>query len=126
MATASGAQGLKQTKGYFVTVAVLPSTLQYSAPTVSGAGGSYQVGPLAAQTTGTTSLNIAAGQYLKDMGKTVVSSTRTFRKVQLLMANGPVLTATGAASGAPFYIELVNSQSAQAGAAQVAYLPGLF
>lgn len=123
MATASGVLGPKQTKGYFVTVAVLPSTIQYSAPVVAGAGGSYSVNPLVAQSVG--SADISSGVLLKDMGKTVVSSNRTFRKVQRVVASGPNLTATGAASGAPFYIELSNGQNLQTGTASVAYLPGL-
>lgn len=38
---------------------------------------------------------IAAGGVLKDMGKTVVSSTRTFRKVQLVVKSHSTLSTFG-------------------------------
>jgi len=39
-----------------------------------------------------SSLNVAGGAILKDMGKTVVSSLRTFRKVQLVRHNSTIST----------------------------------
>lgn len=118
--------GPKQSKGYFVTLAALPSTQQFIWSGASGAGGSYTPGVMVAGG-GNTSVSgtIASGVLLKDMGKTVVSSSHAFRKVQLVSSGGPVVGAPTALQGLPFYIELVTAQSAQSAAAQVAYLPGL-
>jgi hypothetical protein len=133
---ASGVQGFKQTKGYFVAVGALPSTQQFIWTTRgTGSGGSYLPGSMTpgGNTPAPSTGVIAAGSLLKDMGKTVVSSTHTYRKVQRVITNGPSLTATVACDGAPFYIELDTYQSQQnggtavlgQGAATVAYLPGL-
>jgi hypothetical protein len=126
MATASGVLGPKQSKGYFVTLASLVSSVQYNAPVVAGAGGSFSVGPLTSQSASAPSgvADIPTGQYLKDMGKTVVSSNRTFRKVQRVVA-ATNLTTSAAALGAPFYIELPTSSNVNPVGTQVAYLPGL-
>jgi hypothetical protein len=126
---ASGVQGPKQTRGYFVALSALPSTQQFMSSGSGGAGGSYLPGVMTpgGNTASGNAGVIASGSVLKDMGKTVVSSTHTFRKVQLVVAGGPAFSTnvTAANTGAPFYIELVTGQSAQATAASVAYLPGL-
>jgi hypothetical protein len=45
---------------------------------------------------GATGLTTAGGAILKDMGKTIVSSLRTFRKVQLVVSNSnPTLSTFG-------------------------------
>ena len=124
--------GPKQSKGYFVALAALPSTQQFIWSGASGAGGSYTPGVLTAgggtQASGASGL-ISTGSLLKDMGKTVVSSSHTFRKVQAVLTAGPVVGAATAALGLPFYIELVTGQNTNQGvtctAASVAYLPGL-
>jgi hypothetical protein len=41
----------------------------------------------------------SAGSVFKDMGKTVVSSTRTFRKVQLMLPTGPSTLSTFGVAG---------------------------
>jgi hypothetical protein len=123
MATASGMMGPKQTRGYFVLLSTLSTTLQYSIAAGTGAGGSYLPGAITTPYLSTLSTSM----LLKDMGKTVVSSTRTFRKVQPLIASGPAATTvTNPAAGASFYIELNTGQNLSSAGTQVAYLPGLF
>jgi len=136
---ASGSEGPKQTRGYFVPLAnCVPSMLQYSGG--AGAGGSFLPGNFspatwAAAGTGAGALlssiaSVGAGGLLRDMGKTVVSSNRTFRKVQLIsrsLAGG--VTGSDATSG-PYltgYIELAtgNALASVASPAPVAYMPGL-
>jgi hypothetical protein len=120
-------QGLKQTRGYFVLLSTLNSSIQFAIAAGSGAGGSYLPGAVTTQA-GLAPSGVAAipsGAVLKDMGKTVVSSTHTFRKVQTMVAQGPSITATAAATGLPFYIELNTGQNLSAVGTQVAYLPGL-
>jgi hypothetical protein len=131
MATASGAEGFKQSRGYFVALANIPFGQQFNLTVApSGAGGSWNSGTMAAFTTGATS-TIAANSLLKDMGKTVVktpadaAAPRVYRKVQLVHGTGPSVTATTPATGMPFYIELVTGQVSQSLAAPVAYMPGL-
>jgi len=137
---ASGANGFKQTNGYFVPLARCDNkVLEYTGG--NGAGGDYKPGSFQLASWASTnplvsSINgLGAGGLLKDMGKTVVSSNRTFRKVQLI---GPGVN-TGGVNGVatpvacPYltaYIELSTGQSGVAsgsgvGAAPVAYLPGL-
>ena len=140
MATASNVRGFKQTNGYFVPLAnCATSTVILNYTGGSGAGGSYVPGaftgaPWAAGGTGSagavlsTIASVGAGGLLKDMGKTVVSSNRTFRKVQLVgRAAGQSASLT---SSGPFftgYIELATGLNGAEGAAPapVAYLPGL-
>jgi hypothetical protein len=64
------------------------------------------------------------------MGKTVVSSNRTFRKVQLIapsLAGGVVGVETTAGKYLTAYVELAtgNALATAAAPAPVAYLPGL-
>jgi hypothetical protein len=114
-------QGLKQTRGIFVLLSTLNSTSQFSIAAGSGAGGSYLPGAV----TVPYSTLVLSATLLKDMGKTVVSSTRTFRKVQPILANGPVIGASSPSVGLPFYIELNTGQNLSSATTQVAYLPGL-
>lgn len=132
---ASGSQGPKQTRGYFVPLGRCDNkVLQYSGG--AGAGGSFLPGNFATASWVATNplvstiVSATAGGLLRDMGKTVVSSNRTFRKVQLIApshaggvvgvdsTSGPYLTA---------YIELAtgNALATAATPAPVAYLPGL-
>ncbi|NDB84055.1 MAG: hypothetical protein EB127_15265, partial [Alphaproteobacteria bacterium] len=104
-------------------------------------GGSFLPGNFSAATwaaagTGAGALlssisSIGQGGLFRDMGKTVISSNRTFRKVQLVtrsLAGG--VTGSDATSG-PYltgYIELgTGNQLAVAGSAcaPVVYMPGL-
>jgi hypothetical protein len=138
---ASGSQGPKQTHGYFVPLGnCVPSMLQYAPG--SGAGGSFLPGTfspadwaLVANSNSAGRLlssisSVGAGGLLRDMGKTVVSSNRTFRKVQLVtpsLAAGVVGVDTTKGPYLTAYIELAtgNQFASAATPAPVAYLPGL-
>lgn len=134
--------------GYFIPVGnVANKVLQYTPG--SGSGGSALAGSFStatwAQGSGSASpytstiSSVAAGGLLRDMGKTVVSSGRTFRKIQLMTntvsTGGVGGVAPGAAANADYltgYIELgsgfnsVGSGSNSTNIAPVAYYPGLF
>ena len=136
---ASGSQGPKQTRGYFVPLGNCANkVLHYSGG--AGAGGSFLPGNFteaswaAGKSTAsplTSTINaIGAGGLLKDMGKTVVSSNRTFRKVQLVapsLAGGVVGVDTTSGPYLTAYIELAtgNALATAASPASVAYMPGL-
>jgi len=137
--------GFKQSAGgFFVPLGnVGNAVLAFTA--AGGAGGSYQVGSFAAAAwaqSGTTPSkytstisSIAAGGVLRDMGKSVVSAGRVFRKVQLLTSTvstggvgGPVGSTNPVVDYLTGYIEL-GSGLANGGLpgtfAPVAYYPGL-
>lgn len=122
---ASGVQGPKQSKGYFVALANIPVTQQFSSSLSGGAGGSFAPGVMTASDSNTST--IVTNTLLKDMGKTVVSTTYTFRKVQTVVAGGPPVLSTGVtyAHGRPFYVMLVTGQDTRTLAPPLAYLPGL-
>lgn len=138
------ARGFKQSAGgFFIPLGDVGSrVLAYSG--AGGAGGSFQTGGFSAAawaTNGSTPSkqtssisSVATGGILRDMGKSVVSAGRVFRKVQLLCStvstggvNGPV----GANSSVDYftgYIELGSGMTLAGGAAApapVAYYPGL-
>lgn len=140
MANASGFRGPKQTNGYFVPLAdCRGAVLTYTAGV--GAGGSFLPGSFASASTLLDSYalssisSLGAGGLMRDMGKTVVSSNRTFRKVQVVAPNGTSVAGTGGVfdTGAgthayqACYIELAtgNSWVSAAVPAKVAYLPGI-
>ena len=141
---ASGVQGPKQSRGYFVPTGNCCDKV-YGYTAGSGAGGSYLPGSFDSGSVWCRANNaqkillssissVGAGGLLKDMGKTVVSSNRTFRKVQLVAAGN---TATSFApvngdstSSGPYltgYIELAtgNQLTALTPCSPVAYMPGL-
>jgi len=133
---ASGSQGPKQTRGYFVPLGRCDTkVLQYSEG--AGAGGSWLPGNFSAASWVATDARVStiaavgAGGLLRDMGKTVVSSNRTFRKVQLIapsLAGGVVGDRTTSGNYLTGYIELATGNAlsvSNATAAPVAYLPGL-
>jgi len=132
---ASGSQGPKQTRGYFVPLGRCDDkVLQYSEG--AGAGGSFLPGNFSpaswVATDGRVSTirTVGAGGLLRDMGKTVVSSNRTFRKVQLIspsLAGGVAGVDTTSGKYLTGYIELAtgNALATAAVPAPVAYLPGL-
>jgi hypothetical protein len=142
MANASGFRGQKQTNGYFVPLAnCVASVFQYNG--ASGAGGSFLPGnftradwstPGNAASAGallSTISSIGQGGLLRDMGRTVVSSNRTFRKVQLITpSSAGGVSGTSTVNGPYFtgYIELGTGNSlsvSNATPAPVAYMPGL-
>lgn len=136
-------RGLKQSPGgFFVPLGnVADKVLQYT--TVGGAGGSFQVGSFALATWGqggtsaskfTSSISaVAAGGLLRDMGKTVVSAGRTFRKIQLMTSSVSTGGVNGTAAGGnpnvdylTGYIELGSGfNGTMPSGAPVAYYPGL-
>ena len=98
----------KQTNALYVPLGnCADKVLQYTPG--SGSGGSAQVGSfgpaawaagqLGASKYTSTISTIGAGGYFRDMGKTVVSSSRTFRKVQLLVNAVGVVSTSGVAGG---------------------------
>jgi hypothetical protein len=131
-------RSFKQTNGYFVPVADCRNRI-YTYTPAGGAGGDFKAGTFvtavwssapasaAAQPLSTLVASAGAG-LLKDMGKTVVSANRTFRKVQLVV---PGLSTGGVSAVVSdyvtSYIELSGAGGSAGGAVtQVAYLPGLF
>lgn len=127
MATGSGAFGAKcgfnqSGGGLFIVLtggitAAAGAAQGFEAAVASGSGGSFvQAMPVA------NAVTVAAGQVLKDMGKTlnIPTSTgrmRTFRKFQVVgNASGdaanfgvnPNGSATGAPGGRPFYLETMR------------------
>ena len=138
-------RGYKQSAGgFFIPLGnVATQVLQYT--TVGGAGGSFlpgsfslavwgQGGTSASKFTSTISA-VAAGGLLRDMGKTVVSAGRTFRKIQLMtstVSTGGVTGAAGATTNPNVdyltaYIELGSgfNGTGNSAPAPVAYYPGL-
>ena len=125
MATGSGAFGLKagfnQSGGGYYTVISTIAVANFQAYTPgTGSGGATTAGTIAtynyaADGAINTSSLLAVGNVLKDMGKTVVSSGRTFRKFQGVAAAslstfgvtgaGPVSPAAGYVTG---YLEVAR------------------
>ena len=135
---ASGSQGPKQSHGYFVPLGDCRSkVLRYTGGV--GAGGSFLPGAFSPATWNDSDSNskylssissLGAGGLLKDMGKTVVSSNRTFRKVQLVAPSLAAGVVGGTGSNGQYltgYVELAtgNAVASDASPAPVAYLPGL-
>jgi hypothetical protein len=138
--------GLKNTAGGFFIPVGRCDNLVFAYTPGTGAGGSAVpgsftgvpwAGATATQPNRATSTIAAAGAggVFKDMGKTVVSASRVFRKVQLLVSSN---VSTGGVNGAATgsvtdyltgYIELMsgNGPPATAGnAAPVAFYPSMF
>ena len=139
-------RGFKQSAGgFFIPLGnVADKVLQFTA--AGGAGGSYAVGSFttaAWASNGTTPSkfvstisSIASGGILRDMGKSVVSSGRVFRKVQLMTStvstggvNGPAGVSTNpVVDYLTGYIELASglTNGGLPGTfAPVAYYPGV-
>jgi hypothetical protein len=138
---ASGSQGPKQSNGYFVPLGdCRAKVLKYTGG--DGAGGSFRPGSFSQAVWNDTDSNskylssissLGAGGLLKDMGKTVVSSNRTFRKVQLVAPSLSAGVVGGTGSQGQYltgYVELATgnalaTDAAKDGPAPLAYLPGL-
>jgi hypothetical protein len=102
--------GYNQTGGaYYMILNQLTSNVVYQYSGGSGSGGAYLPGSFTAlnATFDATYSNVyEAGKLLKDMGKTVVSAGRTFRKFQPVVAvSGTGSTSFGVA-GYEGYLEL--------------------
>ena len=104
-------RGYKQTNALYVPIGnCATSVLAFTPANPSGSGGSFQVGSFsnapwaalqanASKYTSTIS-TIGAGGVFRDMGKTIVSASRTFRKVQLLVNDAKVVSTSGVAGSA--------------------------
>lgn len=124
MATGSGAfsakAGYNQSGGgyYIVITSLTPAQLLTYTPG-TGSGGATTVGSFAGASTTEMPTNVStlfgAGRICKDMGKTVVSAGRTFRKLQAIAptdnalgstfgVTGPAATATNPGY-ATYYVE---------------------
>ena len=136
-----------QARGYFIPVGNVANRILAYTPG-SGAGGSYLNGSFDAAVWGSTGSapskytstisTIGAGGVLRDLGKTVLSSGRVFRKIQLLVptvstfgVGGPAPGATANADYLTGYIELHSAGVTDdfpggTGPAQVAYYPTLY
>ena len=83
--------------GYFINVADIRGTIYGYNPTAGAATFSTAVWAIATAAVPyyspflQSSLALAGGAVLKDMGKTVVSSLRTFRKVQLVTSTNSLV-----------------------------------
>ena len=99
------------------------STFALKQTNAGGSGGSYTPGSMVAAAVSVG--GFSTGTLLKDMGKTVVSTSRVFRKVKRVITNGPSdPIVADPLLGGPFYVELVTTQSLQAGAFPfIAYKP---
>ena len=134
MATGSAAFGVKggfnqSGGGNYVVVTALTATQIYDVPAISGSGGSTSFPAPVAETAttlqwaaGLSSVTVA-GSILKDMGKTYISSQRTFRKFQVVSnaaggaasfgVTGQVPGATTNATAGYFTFYLETSREAQ-------------
>jgi hypothetical protein len=113
MATGSGAfpakAGFNQSGGHYLmvleaTATMLPKLNTYTGG--SGSGGATTVGTFSTATWTAYGANnvsslFANGKLVRDMGKTVVSAGRSFRKIQAVVENGVGASygVTGLASG---------------------------
>ena len=136
-----------QARGYFIPLGHVANKVLGYTPG-SGAGGSYLNGSFAtaawaafgsaASPYTSTISTIGAGGVLRDLGKTVLSSGRVFRKIQLLVPTVSTFGVGGQAPGATAnadyltgYIELHSATQTDdfpggTGPAQVAYYPTLY
>lgn len=141
MATGCGAfatrGGYNQSGGanYIVVSADLTSAMIYDVPAGTGSGGAAlfpapianSVSPLTKQWGAGLSSVIVTGSILKDMGKTYISSQRTFRKFQAVSnatggaaafgVTGPAPSGTNGTTTGYFTFYLETSREAQNGAA---------
>ena len=136
-----------QARGYFIPLGNVANKVLGYTPG-SGAGGSFLNGSFAtaawaangtaASPYTSTISTIGAGGVLRDLGKTVLSSGRVFRKIQLLVPTVSTFGVGGQAPGATAnadyltgYIELHSATQTDdfpggTGPAQVAYYPTLY
>ena len=95
-------------QGYYMPLSSLQNVI-YAFTAGSGAGGSFAQGSFSTASWATltyngktnpylSSINAAGAGILRDMGKTIVSAGRTFRKVQLLL-NSANFVSTGGVGG---------------------------
>lgn len=108
MAAASGAfntkGGFNQSGGgYYIVISSINTQLNVLTPG-TGSGGAATVGSLAtagaADLPGAVSTLFLAGKIIKDMGKTVVSAGRTFRKIQAVAGSASAVASLGVVGSA--------------------------
>lgn len=98
-------------QGYFMPLSSLQGII-YAFTPGSGAGGSWQQGSFSVASWATlfynakgnpylSSINAANAGLLKDMGRTVVSASRTFRKIQLVRPQVGTVSTGGVEGAAP-------------------------
>ena len=106
---------MKQTPadgGFFMPLSSLQNVV-YAVTYGAGTGGSFAQGTLSTASWATltyngkgnpylSSINGAGAGLLKDMGKTIVSANRTFRKVQLVSARIDAQSTNGVAGQDPY------------------------
>jgi hypothetical protein len=106
------ATGFKQSEGaYFLCLSsIRDNIVTYTAGT--GSGGATTVGSFGTYNDGTNAAStvVGLGRVIKDMGKTVVSSGRTFRKFQAVVGtndnSSPSFGVTGTSTNyLSFYLE---------------------
>ncbi len=96
-------------QGYYMPLSSLQGII-YAFTPGSGAGGSFAQGSFSTASWATTTynnkgnpylspINAAGAGILKDMGKTIVSAGRTFRKVQLVNSGGTTYVSTNGVGG---------------------------
>jgi hypothetical protein len=121
--------GFNQSGGaYFIVISSIAGVLKTYTPG-SGSGGAATVGSFAAYndtTGGNWSTNVGAGRLIKDMGKTVVSAGRTFRKFQVVVGtnenSSPSFGVSGTVVGTYSYLT-GYLETGRDGAEQVPDLP---
>ena len=98
-------------QGYFMPLSSLQGVI-YAFTAGSGAGGSFAQGSFSVASWATlfyngkgnpylSSINAANAGLLKDMGKTVVSASRTFRKIQLVRPQVGTVSTGGVEGASP-------------------------
>ena len=117
--SSSGLKQVSLSAGYYITLADAHTTSYVNTGTESAP----TMVAISTTNLGTANLTVASavGSILRDEGKKLVSANRTFRKVQLLVSTGSVLTlgsdcVAGTAASATvfgpyisYYIELPSS-----------------
>jgi hypothetical protein len=104
--------GFKQVPagGYMTVISTLDRTNMYAAPVKTGSGGAATVAaPVAIDAVGVyNSISVGPGSSLKDMGSSVVSSGRLFRKFKAVAVAGNSLgdVATTDSNFGTFYLEV--------------------
>jgi len=115
--------GYSQSGGGYLLIVSTIATAQLNVYTPGpGSGGATKVGTLAAAEAadlpGSISTFFTTGKLIKDMGRTIVSSSRTFRKVQAVVATASAADASFGVNGispnyASFYLETGREGTAE-------------
>ena len=114
--------------GYYITIAKVDGTVYANTGTADAPV--FNSNPfLSSVSTATTNSTIAIGSILRDEGQTLISASRVFRKVQLLLSTGALVSsgtdgvagsAYGTANVTPYltgYIELPGTGGYSSGSA---------